>query len=48
MSTAEFLLALDRWRESIAAGIKLQALQRLSLITWLRTSGQVKDWLSRH
>jgi len=48
MSTAEFLLALDRWRESVAAGIKLRALQRRSLVTWLRTSGQVKDWLGRH
>lgn len=48
MSTADFLLALDSWRESVAAGIKLQALQRHSLVTWLRTSGQVKDWLGRH
>lgn len=48
LSTADYVQALERWRESASAGIRLKRMQRLSLIAWLSTSGQVTNWLSRH
>ena len=47
LNTADYLQALGRWRESVSAGIRLERMQRQSLITWLGTSGQITDWLTR-
>ncbi len=47
LSTADYVQALSRWQESVAAGIQLQRMQRQSLIAWLSSSGQITDWLSR-